>query len=135
MNREKVNKFFDDLEFIESYCKKFEPDFKINLVLTGWVNGFEDLHYAFEGFDMEYCEEGNIYLYFFSRRKNGILVRWGTSELDEDECLRNNLTTSSYNDVLDRYDIDYLKIFDYIVKKIKNNKFTIDLKDFVLKDE
>ena len=124
MNRADINKILDDLEFIEDYCKKnYEPEFEIELVPI--QDRYDQISFEFRGFDIEYGVESGICFYFFKDVRKGEfgsgVVRWGTFELDEDECLEENLTNSNEDGT-----VNLLKILEYVVEKMKNNEFTME---------
>ena len=126
MNRAEINKILDDLEFIEDYCKKnYEPKFEIEFVPI--QDRYGQISFEFRGFNIEYVEEGGVCFYFFKKVRKGNfgssvgIVRWGTFELDEDECLDENLTNSNEDGT-----VNLLKILEYVVKKMKNNEFTLE---------
>lgn len=130
MNRAEINKILDDLEFIEDYCKKnYEPEFEIEFVPI--QDRYEQISFEFRGFDIEYVEEGGICFYFFKDVRKGEfgsgVVRWGTYELEEDECLDENLTNSNEDGT-----VNLLKILEYVVKKMKNNEFTLNKENYFI---
>lgn len=74
MNREKINKILDNLEIIENYCKKFKPDFELNLRYA--VGEYKEIVSYFPELIVDYTEtENKITLYFFGTMKEK--PNWG----------------------------------------------------------
>jgi len=121
MNREKINKILDNLEIIENYCKKFKPDFELNLRYA--VGEYEEIVSYFPELIVDYTEtENKITLYFFGTMKEKPKWgRWGTSTIYLDSVEKNLIFPEG------KVFIDYLRLLDYIVGKIKKDEFPIEV--------